>query len=104
MVLKLLLGFLIRLRVNIIVVKTISRLENVEDGVGRHGFDNGADFVGLLVLLLLLGLLFGQVFTIFPLDFSAFGLEDILTIFILVANSDGELGVGEPLVFGEMEC
>jgi len=78
-----------------------SVLEHVEERVGIDSFHHGSCLSGLLMLLLLLDLLFGWVFTFKPLDSSSLDLLDL--VFGLVLEGDREVGrLEEVILFGKL--
>lgn len=78
-------------------------LEAVEHGVSLDSLGDGTGLTSLLVLLLLLNLLLGEIFTILPVDDGRCDLSDLFTFGVLERTSEGELGVGDEFVLTEGE-
>jgi len=78
-------------------------LEDIEETLILNGLDNGTSLIGLLVLLLLLDLLLGGVFSLIPGDLSSFDFLNFFIIVILVDNLEFKGFVGEVFILVEME-
>jgi len=79
-----------------------SALEYVEEALSINSLNNGSGLIGLLVLLLLLDLLFGWVFTLIPVDLSTFDLFNLIFI-TLVEDLEFKFRVSEEFVLVEVE-
>jgi len=104
--------FLIQLLIFLFIVsislgfRALARLKGIEEGFGSDRLDDLSGFAGLLVLLLLLDLFLGEILSIFPVDEAAFSFFNFLILVLLKGHLQGQLLVGEPLVFreGQLDC
>lgn len=76
-------------------------LKDVEKAISCDSLHNCASFTSFLVLLLFLNLLFGEVFTVLPVNQSALRLNNFVLLVVFKSNHKLKSFVGEVLVVTE---
>lgn len=82
-------------------LRSLLALKDVEKAISCYSLHNCASFTSFLVLLLFLNLLFGEVFTVFPVNQSALRLNNFVLLVVFKSNHKLKSFVGEVLVVTE---